>query len=288
MKKILKEPLVHFLALGALLFAIGLARGGSGTPSANRIALSSGVVERLIEGFRLTWQRRPTEAEFSGLVEEYLREEVLYREALQMGLDRDDQIIRRRMRQKLEFLTADFVESIEPTEEELQGHLDADPDRYRRESRLSFTQVFFRGDDDSDAEERARRALRTLRDNGDVALESLGDPSLLPAQQVDVSERGMATTFGAEFAGEIPSLSVGAWSEPIRSNFGVHLVRLDEWTPGRLSELAEVRGAVYRDLTSARTEEAEEQFVEGLLGQYTVTVDWPEGMEPVDIPGVVR
>ncbi len=115
--KLIKEPLVHFLALGAVLFGIGILRGDAAEPSANRITITPGVTERLMEGFRRTWQRPPTKAEFKGLVEDYLKEEVLYREALAMGLDRDDQIIRRRMRQKLEFLTADLVESFETTDQ---------------------------------------------------------------------------------------------------------------------------------------------------------------------------
>ena len=142
MKKLIREPLVHFLVLAVVLFGIGILRGEGTGSATNRIAITSGAVERLLQGFRMTWQRPPTESEFRGLVEDYLKEEVLYREALEMGLDRDDQIIRRRMRQKLEFLTADLVESFEPTDEDLQAHLDANVDLYRQQARLSFVQVY--------------------------------------------------------------------------------------------------------------------------------------------------
>ena len=125
MRTVLREPLVHFLALGAVLFGIGLLRGDTVEPTANRIAITSGVVE-------------------------HLTEEVLYREALAMGLDRDDQIIRRRLRQKLEFLTADVMESFEPTDDELQAYLDADRDRYRQEAVLGFTQVYLRAEPDAE------------------------------------------------------------------------------------------------------------------------------------------
>ena len=162
MRKLLKEPLVHFLALGAVLFGIGILRGDAAGPTSNRIDITPGVTERLLEGFRRTWQRPPTEDEFRGLMEDYLKEEVLYREALAMGLDRGDQIIRRRMRQKLEFLTADVVESIEPTEEELQAHLDADPDLYRQEAIISFSQVYFQ--ERSDVANARARALSMLQD----------------------------------------------------------------------------------------------------------------------------
>ena len=288
MKPFFKEPLVHFLALGALLFGIGLMRDDGAGPSTNRIALTPGVIERLIEGFRLTWQRPPTEDEFRGLVEDYLKEEVLYREALEMGLDRDDQIIRRRMRQKLEFLTADLVASIEPSEEELQAYLDADPDRYRQESTLSFTQIYFQEHSGADAPDRARAALQDLRLNPDRDPEMIGDPFLHPAVYRDFSERALMSVFGEEFGGQVVALPVGEWSGPVTSAFGVHVVRLSAFEAGRPSELAEVRDAVYRDLTSERTRDAEQQFFEGLLAQYTVTVEWPDGMEPLEIPGVVR
>ena len=287
--RFLKEPLIQFLALGALLFGIGLLRGDTVEPSANRIALTAGVFERLIEGFRLTWQRPPTEDEFRGLVEDYLKEEVLYREAMEMGLDRDDQIIRRRLRQKLEFLTADVVESFEPTDDEMLAYLDADPDRYRRDAVLGFRQVYLRVEPDAEqAEARARTLLDELRHSPDVDPESVGDPFLHPTVFADITQQQLAGLFGAEFALQIVELPVGEWSGPVTSAFGVHLARLDALEPGRLSELSEVRDAVYRDLVSQRTREAEQRYFEGLLSQYTVTAVWPEGMDPVSIPGVLQ
>ncbi len=289
MKKLLKEPLVHFLALGAVLFGIGVLRGDAVAPSASRIAVAPGVVERLMEGFRRTWQRPPTEAEFRGLVEDYLKEEVLYREALAMGLDRDDQIIRRRMRQKLEFLTADLVESIEPSEEELQAHLDANPDLYRQEATVSFAQVYIRGQRNAEQDRaRARSILEEVKANPNADPEQMGDPFMYHATHPDMRERDLRGVFGEEFTAQVVELPVSEWSGPITSAFGLHVVRLDMLNLGRLSELHEVRDAVYRDLVSKRTREAEQRYFDGLLSQYTVTVEWPEGMEPVLIPGVVR
>ena len=288
MKRLLNEPLVHFLALGAVLFGIGLLRGDTVEPSANRIAITPGVVERLIEGFRLTWQRPPTEDEFRGLVEDYLREEVLYREALAMGLDRDDPIIRRRLRQKLEFLTADVVESFETTDDEMQAYLDAQPDRYRQDAVLSFTQVYLQAEPDAEqAAARARAILDDLRTDPTINPQAIGDPFLHPAVFRDISEQQLLGVFGEEFASQVVELPVGEWSGPVTSAFGLHVARLDALEPGRLSALADVRDAVYRDLMSERTREAEQQYFEGLLSQYTVTAEWPEGMEPVAIPGVV-
>ena len=287
MHRILKEPLVHFLALGAVLFGIGMLRGEGAGPATNRIAITPGGIERLLEGFRMTWQRPPTESEFKGLVEDYLKEEVLYREALEMGLDRDDQIIRRRMRQKLEFLTADLVESIEPSDEELQSHLDANVDLYRQEASLNFVQVYI-GERDGADEDRVRAVaiLDELRTNPDADPEQMGDPFMYPAAHGDMRERDLLGLFGEEFTAQVVELPIGEWSGPVTSAFGLHVARLDMLDLGRPSELDEVREAVYRDLVSERTRAAEQSYFDGLLGQYEVTVEWPEGMEPVSIPGV--
>ncbi len=288
MRRLLKDPLVHFLFLGGLLFGIGFLRGDVAPGNSSRIAITPGVIQRLVESFRLTWQRPPTETEFRGLVEEYLKEEVLYREAMEMGLDRDDQIIRRRMRQKLEFLTSDLVESIEPTEGELEAYLDANPDLYRQDAVFSFTQIYFREQDDPDvASARVRAALRDLRANPDTDPEAMGDSFMLPAVQRDISERRLRVEFGEEFAEQLMDFQVGEWGGPVSSAFGLHIARLDEFQPGRLPELHEVRDAVYRDLVGVRTREAAQRYFDGLLSQYTVTVEWPEGMKPVSIPGVV-
>ena len=289
MRRFLKEPLVHFLALGAILFGIGILRGPGSGPATDRIAITPGAIERLLEGFRLTWQRPPTESEFQGLVEDYLKEEVLYREALEMGLDRNDQIIRRRMRQKLEFLTADLVESIEPGEEELQAHLDANVGRYRQDAMLSFQQVYIGEREGAEKDgARARSVLRELVANPGADAELMGDPFMYPATHRDMRERELLGVFGEEFTAQVIELPVGQWSGPISSAFGLHVVRLDALDPGRPSELVEVRDAVYRDLLSERTRDAEQSYFDGLLSQYTVTVEWPEGMPPVDLPGVIR
>ncbi len=288
MRKLLKEPLIQFLVLGAVLFGISILRGDAAAPSTDRIDITPIVTERLLEGFRRTWQRPPTEDEFRGLFEEYLKEEVLYREALAMGLDRDDQIIRRRMRQKLEFLTADVVGSIEPTQQDLQAHLDANPDLYRQEATISFSQIYFQERTEGrHASARALAVLEDLRANPPTDPETMGDPFMFPAVHWDMSERDLLGVFGEEFAAQLVELPVGEWSGPVTSAFGLHVARLDALDLGRTSALAEVHDAVYRDVISKRTREAEQLYFDGLLSQYTVTVEWPEGMEPVSLPGLV-
>ena len=287
MKSFFREPLVHFLGLGALLFIVGIARGEPATPGSSRIAITEGHIERLLEGFRMTWNRPPTEAEFQGLVEEFLKEEVLYREALGMGLDQDDQIIRRRLRQKLEFMTADFVGTVEPTDEELQAYLSEHSERYRGDGRLRFIQVFV-GDTGPEGIARANEILGVLRAEPDQDIGPLTDPFLHPLAYPDVTEVTLRSLYGPQFPEVLMEQPVGEWSGPLLSPFGLHLVRIDEKQLGELPALEAVRLEVYRDLMFERTNQAEEAYFDGLLEQYTVTVAWPEGMEPVDLPGVAR
>lgn len=287
MKSFLREPLVHFLALGALLFAIGIVRGEPATPGSTRIAITEGHVERLLEGFRMTWNRPPTEDEFRGLMEEFLKEEVLYREALGMGLDQDDQIIRRRLRQKLEFMTADFIGTVEPTDEELQTYLDEHADRYRSDGRLRFVQVFI-GSGGSDVEARAQAVLARLQADPDQDIGPLTDPFLHPLAYPDISERELRSVYGPDFTELMMQQPVGTWSGPLASPFGLHLVRIDTRVEGDAPALQAARAEVYRDLMFERTQEAEQAYFDGLLEQYTVTVEWPDGMEAIDVPGVAR
>jgi hypothetical protein len=286
LKSFWKEPLVHFLALGALLFAVGVARGEPDTPEGTRLVVTEGHIERLTESFRATWNRPPTEPELAGLIEEYLKEEVLYREALGMGLDRDDQVIRRRLRQKLEFLTADLVGTLEPTEEELAAYLAEHAERYRADGRLRFLQVFVRSG--PDATERAEAILERLRSEPDQDIGPLTDPFLHPLAYPDVREREIVSVYGPEFAALLMQQPVGAWSGPVPSPFGLHLVKVDARVEGALPDLDAVRPEVRRDLMFERTEAADQAYFEGLLAKYTVTVQWPEGMEPLDLPEVAR
>ena len=146
-KKLLREPLLHFVAIGALLFVVAGVMGKSGTTDPERrLVVTEGEVLRLIEGWSRTWQRPPTRRELDGLIEDYIQEEIMYREAMAMGLDRDDAIIRRRLRQKMEFLSEDIAASIAPTGVELQAYLAENPDKFRVPPRYSFTHVYFSAD----------------------------------------------------------------------------------------------------------------------------------------------
>jgi hypothetical protein len=272
--RLVREPLVHFLLLGAALFVLyDVIAGERDAP--DRIVVDSARVEQLALGFTRVWQRPPTEAELAGLVEDFVREEVYYREALAMGLDRDDTIVRRRMRQKLEFLSEDLVALAEPGEAELEAWLNEHADDYRVEPRAAFRQVYVSRERHGEAAEATAEALLARLSEGGEDGGALGDASLLPASLPLSPQREIAKHFGDDFAAVVLTLEPGAWSGPVESTFGLHLVRLEAREPARAPALEEVRQAVERDWAAAERREANEAFYQALRERYELTLEMP-------------
>ena len=240
---------MHFLALGALVFFLFHLTTDRGETQDGKIVVTRGKVEQLVTGFSRTWQRLPTQEELDGLVEDSIREEVLYREALAMRLDKDDTIVRRRMRQKLEFLTEDTAAAAPSTDADLQGWLDKHPDKFRVEPTLAFSQVYLNATHAGDnASAAASKVLAQLDSAGEsVAAAELGDTTMLPHQFPLSRVDEIASVFGDEFARRVAQLEGGRWIGPIQSGYGWHIVYVSERTEGRPKPLSEVRDAVQRD-----------------------------------------
>jgi hypothetical protein len=279
LKTILREPLLHFLAVGAALFLYFHWGGGGSVPTSSRIALTAGQIEHLAAGFTKTWQRPPTEAELKGLLDDWVREEVAVREAMGAGLDRDDTIIRRRLRQKLEFLVEDAAATTAPTEKELQAWLDGHGDAFRIEPQVALRQVFVsRERRGTKAEADARSTLARLRAAGAWArIDDLGDATMLPNEIGLVPRGDVARTFGQDFAGRIDAIAPGTWTGPVESGYGLHLVMVRERVEGSLPELAAVRPDVEREFLADRRTRQLAAVYERLLEKYTVVVGRPEG-----------
>ena len=274
LKKLLREPLVHFLLLGTLLFAVhgGPVKRATGEPG--KIVVSQFQIDHLTEGFARTWLRAPTAEELEGLIRDYIREEVYYREAMAMGLDRDDTIIRRRLQQKLEFLSENISDFTPPTDEELRAFLRDHPDRFRLERRFTFHQVYLSlerhrenlaGD--------ARELLRQLRNSNSSDASMLGDPSLLEHRFVNVEATEVAKQFGEKFASALNELPLREWQGPIESSYGLHLVFVDERTERRSPALEDVRDVVRRELLNVRRLESNKKFYDGLRKRYTISIE---------------
>ena len=274
MKRLLREPLLHFLLLGTAIFMLFQLAGDRSDPQDGRIVVTPGKIEQLIIGFSRTWQRPPTRAELNGLIEDYIMEEVLYREALAMGLDKDDTIVRRRMRQKFEFLSEDATTLMPPTDQDLQIWLEKHPDKFRIEPKLAFRQVYVnvhrRGEGASKEAAKLLARLDSAVKKADPS--TLGDTSLLPQEFPLSSADEIARVFGESFAQQVTAMQPGRWAGPVQSGYGLHLVYVGERTEGRVSPLAEVREAVEREWLSARREEVMRATYRKLREKYAVVV----------------
>jgi hypothetical protein len=273
-KKLLQEPLVHFLVLGAVLFAVSTQIKGADSAPA-KIMISQAKIEYLARGFAVAWLRAPTPDELEGLVQNYIREEVFYREAMARGLDRDDPVIRRRLQQILELMSRNTVDITQPSDGELRVFLLDHADKFRLDPRFTFRQVFLdRARHRDDLAGDAAALLRQLRQAGEDPddVPALGDPSLLEYQFSAVGAAEVAAQFGARFASALNDLPLGEWRGPVESAYGVHLVFVDDRQEGGTPTLAAVRDAVRREWIAARQSDSSQKFYDDLLKRYTVVL----------------
>jgi len=279
--RILREPLAHFLVLGAALFLLfGTINRHGGSEPAN-IVLSQAQINHLATGFARTWRRPPTAEELQGLVRDYIREEVYYREAIALGLDRDDAVIRRRLQQKLEFVSDDVASLAEPTDADLHAYLLAHRNKFGSDQRFTFSHVYL--DPERHQASISRDATDLLakvkRAGTSVDLSTVGDSFLLAHDFEEVPRSEVATLFGDKFAVSLDGLVVGEWQGPVESGYGVHLVRLSARTAPREPALDDVRDNVRREWANAQRKRANEAFFEKLLSRYTIIVESPKAAE---------
>ena len=268
---LLREPLVHFLLAGAVVYAVLAGR----PPDAGerRIVVDEPVVERLVQRWTMTYRRPPTAQEIDLLIRDHVRDEVYYREALRLGLDKDDEVVRRRMRNKLAATAAAEAEAAVPSDAELQALLDKDPARYAAAPALDFTQVYF-GSDTPAARAAAEAAKAQLA--AGAAPAGLGQPAPLPASFAAASADAVAAQFGDEFAEALRGLPTGAWQGPLASGLGLHLVKVNKRTAPAPPRLAEVRQRLENDWRAARIRAAEEEGLRRMLEGYDVVIKAPK------------
>jgi hypothetical protein len=214
--------------------------------------------------------------ELRGELEKFIREEVLYREALARGYDRDDIVVRRAMQRKMEFLGQAQVGGEQPTDEEIQAYFSLRGERYRIPTVMSFRQLYFSTESRKDrAEQDARETLEELRRvDPDVSqLTRWGDAVMLQSYYADQTEQAISALFGEEFTNAIMNLEPGQWEGPIPSGYGLHLVRIDRREDSRIPEWTEVRGRVVTDMEYEARNAAKEQLFQEIAQQYQVIFD---------------
>jgi len=269
LKHIIKEPLFAFLLLGTALFALYLATDtGTELSGKNAIVVTQPQVNALVQRFEKMRQRSPSTQERESMIQSFIREEILYREALAMGLDQEDAIVRRRLTQKLAYLSEDLAESVVPEEQQLQAYLEANAETYRTASSYSFQHVLL------SAEHReAPEKLLALLQEKKIDPSEAGEISLLPKRFNEANDYTIERTFGSEFLNALAQLSPGKWHGPLVSGYGLHLVYLSESKHGTIPPLSSVRQEVLRDWSAQHKKEASEAFYQILRQRYKVSVE---------------
>tara|TARA_R110000822_G_scaffold159476_9_gene299214 strand:+ start:1580 stop:2458 length:879 start_codon:yes stop_codon:yes gene_type:complete len=277
--KLLREPLLHFMVIGTLIYCLyGVFVEDVQEVDDKTIVVSAGEIEWMLGSWQKRWNRPPTKKELTGLIDQYIKETVLYREALTMGLNQHDQAIRRRLAQKLEYLAKDLVALTPPTEEELQTYFDRNQQRYTEPLRYTFTQVFLDPDKRGDATladaEKIKITLIALGDDIKSASE-LSDSFMLQSYYPEKDQIEIQKNFGSGFAGSLIELSPGQWHGPVLSGFGAHLVYVDHVTEPPAPLFADMREMVEADWKMEKGEELNKAFYANLRDSYTVEIDMP-------------
>lgn len=262
----LREPLVHFLLAGTALFLFFAWQGEPVDPASRTIAITQEDRARMALQWQRMMQRPPTDAELDSLTQTWLREEILYREALRLGLDREDAVVRKRMANKMNFLASSIAETAKPSEETLENWLAENPQRFTEETSYSFDQLFFKEKADAEA------ALEQLAQ--DAVWNEIGETISLPETVDDWPSRRIEGRFGLRFIEGLQSLNtMNEWSQPIVSGFGWHLVMVRDREIGEVPPLEEIRERVENDWRTSTLEARRDDAYQVLRDAYEVTIE---------------
>jgi len=274
-----REPLVQFLLIGTIIYGLYALYG---TPAEdvteNSVIVDAARVESFVRQWQQRWNRPPTRQELDGMIDTYVREEILYRQAIAMGLDEDDPVTRRRMAQKLEFLTSDLALLKEPTPADLEQYFESHQARYRAEDRITFSQVFLDPDQRGEATlDDAARILAELQAASDpeAAAQGAGDRLMSQSYFVQASRLEVQRQLGSGFADAVMKLEPGQWHGPVLSGYGVHLVYVREVQPAPPPVFDDVRQRVLDDWQTEQQEKLNAEFYASLASRYDIVIADP-------------
>lgn len=289
MKRWLREPLLHFLLIGLVLFGLYAYknRGRSGSQSPSQIVLSLDELATMEAYFESQWHRRPTPQEFQAMVEDKVKEEVLYREGLVMGLDKDDTIVKRRMAQKVQFLAEDVATAHEPSTAELKTWFEKNTEKFALPSRYSFRHIYFSPDKRGrNAHDDAAKALARIggQPEDSALITPVADRFMFQNYYSDRTPGAIAKEFGPQFAVALEKVKPGSWQGPIESGFGWHLVFVDTVIPGRVPAFEEAESEVKTAWLGEQKAQAREKAYKSLRSKYTVLLPAPPDKETASAP----
>jgi len=270
-KNILREPILLIILFGILLFWLYSSISSYYESKNKQIYVSTGQVELLKESFTKTWNRPPVESELEAQIENYIKDEVFYREAVKLGLDKTDPAVKRRLRQLMELMLDDNSRAY-PSEDQLQTYLQDNPDKFQEDPRISFSHIYFATEDKQGAIE----LLPGLQDDSINGQDYTGSMIMIPDKFEDESQSSLNGIFGTEFSSAIFDLEAGNWQGPVASAYGWHLVQISKITPGLLPDLDDVWDQVEREwLFNQRQVRNEEQY-EQMKDQYVIAIENPK------------
>lgn len=277
MKSFFRAPLLHFIVLGFILFVFDVGLGGKSENDPGQIHLQKGDIERIKARWKRTFGRDPTIDEIRVSIDEYVREEILYRTAKDMGLDENDSIVRRRLVQKIEFLSEDMLIASVPSDAELLTWYDKNIESYKEPARFTFLQVYF------SSEKRGKNVVADVKsflsDMEDyVGLSQgvqagVGDPSLLSGDYEALSVAEVAAEFGSDFSLSLSQLPIGQWSGPVQSEFGIHAVYIVDRSASYFPEFVELRERLETDFIRDQRKRANREFYQELRAGYEISFD---------------
>jgi len=280
MKRLLREPLLHFLVIGAVLFGLYsyAERGRGGVEQSKQIRLTLDDLAQMALLFQSQWRREPSAEEFNRMVENKVQEEILYREGLALGLDKDDTIVKRRMAQKMQFLAEDVAAAREPTTDELKTWYEKNRDKFAQPPRVSFRHLYFspdrRGQRAGDDAASALAKLAGQPEDTKLA-SSLADPFMFQDYYRDRAPEFLGKEFGPQFALAVAKLSPGSWQGPIQSGFGWHLVFVDTLIPGRVPAFEEIEPDVKTAWLAEQKALAWDKAYKDMRAKYVVLLPAP-------------
>lgn len=266
LRKLVREPLVHFLGGALLVFAVFWATGSDRDPADYRINIDETDIARLKTGWIQNFRRAPTQQELDSLIDQEIAEEIYYREALRLGLDKNDPIIRRRLFTKMRFLNSENTKNISPTDTVLQRWMNEHPGKYMLPPLYDFEQIYL----GQIGIAQASGSIAQLNDGAKHA--NFSRPISLPRTVARASVADVSRQFGDRFAEQLEKLEPGAWSGPVTSGFGVHAVRITAKTSGEAASLDEVRQSVVNDWRAAQQTAQKEKALSRYRAQYEITI----------------
>jgi len=277
MRRIFKEPLVHFLFLGGLIFFMASFVYNKNFKAERTIVISNEKIGNIIRLYAVTAGAPPNKTQLDAMIEDYIREEIFYRESLKMRLDKDDEIIRRRLSQKMEFLQSDLSVVTPPSQKQLEDFYHSHPGNFRDSGEVSFTHIYFSADK-NDAEEVQKRALAVkakLMNSNKTRAPELGDPFSLQFDYTGQNKLDIVQLFGQKpIEDSLFESPLNQWIGPVESGYGWHLIRINERKQSRIPPFESIKDKVRDDYIASMKDSLNKVAFEKLKSKYTIQRDY--------------